>query len=264
VAHFLQLSRRSWSDLFDRFYLDALSKLCHVLACPTEGPSLRQGFFLLTKSPYIYWIYLGTILTLPLSYYFIFWDFPGPYQNDTDNTLINNVVKLLVILFTFHQVLFVVNIPHRPRLSYLLMHFFIFIILFIVVLGIRWYTNVDRPFVDMFFFSYAPIVPVLLVRLWVSMSGVYRIVLLGIMAAGTLTLIWGEACVENSANVYQCVHMSPGELFNNSEEMLMFWLPINIYVPLVNFSVDWISLAITLRLFVRAALAGRFIDKLVH
>jgi hypothetical protein len=36
----------------------------------------------------------------------------------------------------------------------------------------------------------------------------------------------------------------------------MFWLPLNLYVPVLNFGIDWISLAVTLRMFARAALTN--------
>jgi hypothetical protein len=65
VAQSMQLSRKRWSDLFDRLYLHALSKLCNPLGSETPPLQLSDAFNVFTKAPTIHWVYLGTTPTLP-------------------------------------------------------------------------------------------------------------------------------------------------------------------------------------------------------
>jgi hypothetical protein len=163
VEQSMQLSRKRWGDLFDRFYFHALLKLCNALGAETLPFRLTDAFKVFAKPSSIYWVYLGTALTLPLSYYLIHWFLVDWYSQATDVSSAGVIIpRSLVLLFTIHQIWFLIDVSQGIRPRSLLLHILTFIANFLIVLAISRFTEVTRePLVNLFYFSYAPIVPVL-------------------------------------------------------------------------------------------------------
>jgi hypothetical protein len=204
VAQSVQLSRQSWTDLFDRFYLHTLSKLCYFLGSSTARPSFRDAFWLFVDRPTIYWVYLGTVLTLPFSYYFVHWFFIDWYfKNANVNASHDLLARLLVLLATAHQAWFLISASRNLRAFALFKHTIIFSLYYAVVSLLSSYVRTTLPFTLLFYFSYAPIVPALLLTAWIGMDARYRLALFAILMGGTAVLMLVDSYILTDADLDQ-------------------------------------------------------------
>jgi hypothetical protein len=111
--------------------------------------------------------------------------------------------------------------------------------------------------------SYASIVPALLMTIWLAVDAKYRFALLAILISGTTVLLLGDRYMVDQFNLDPSLLVPrPAGAFDYVVDAFTFWLPLNIYVPMLNFVIDWISLTVTLRMFVRAALTNRWAYRL--